>query len=498
MEVTNETNKKVLKQMTNPKKVWELFLALCEIPRASGNMKGIREALLGHAKKLNFEAKTDEIGNVLIKIPATKGKEKKPSVCLQGHMDMVATKDENLEFDFATDPITTKIDGEWLTAEGTTLGADNGIGIALGLALLEEDFKHGPLELLFTVDEETTMEGAFKVDQNGFINSKYMINIDSEEDGTICFGSAGGFERNLRLPLNEIEKIPEGMKRVDLYLHELLGGHTGVQIHENRANAIKWVSRLLLGVENIDYLLATFTGGHAKNAIPSSAKASILVPEESVKDFKESINATHKLIMKEFEVVETKGVILELTEPEEEVEKVYDRKTTLKFFQFLLAIPHGVIRMSPDVEGLVESSQSVSIAKIVDDVLDVLIFARSSSLSQMQLLKEKMRAIARLSGADYVEPEGSDFPPWQPQLRNNLLLDIMKKSYTQVYKKEPHCYAIHAGLECSIIQSFYQGMTPLSIGPTIINPHTTQESLQISTVSTTYDALKKTLELIAK
>ncbi|KAJ6237214.1 cytosol non-specific dipeptidase [Anaeramoeba flamelloides] len=498
MQVTNENNKKVLKELPSPKNVFEYFLALCEIPRCSGNMKGIRDALVKFGEEKEIETKVDEIGNVLFRKPGTKGLEDKPSVCLQVHMDMVGTKDEGLKFNFETDPIQTKIENGWLTAEGTTLGADNGIGIAFGLAVLTEEFEHGPIELLCTVDEETTMEGAFKVETEDFIKSKFMINVDSEEDAAICFGSAGGFERVFKLPLEQIEKVSEGYTQVNLYLHELLGGHTGVQIHENRANANKWMIRMLLAATSTEFLISSYTGGHAKNAIPSSCKVSVLVEEEKADKFMDLIQEMHRKLMEEFFVIETKGVVLEIEAAKPTSEGALTLESTVQMLDFIHAIPHGVMRMSPEVEGLVESSQSVSIVKIVEDALEILVFARSSSYSQLKILDQQLGSIASLSGAEYIKKDGSDFPPWEPMLRDNLLLESMKTAFKKIYKKEPHCYAIHAGLECSIIQDKYEGMIPLSIGPTITDPHSPQEKLEISTVESCYKLLKETLMTIAK
>ncbi|KAJ3439389.1 cytosol non-specific dipeptidase [Anaeramoeba flamelloides] len=498
MQITNKNNLKTLEQLPSPKNVFEYFLALCEIPRCSGNMKGIRDALVKFGEEKNIETKVDEIGNVLFRKPGTKGFEDKPSVCLQVHMDMVGTKDEGLKFNFETDPITTKIENGWLTAEGTTLGADNGIGIAFGLAVLTEEFEHGPIEMLCTVDEETTMEGAFNVETEDFIKSQFMINVDSEEDAAICFGSAGGFERLFKLAVEHVEEIPKGYTQVNLYLHELLGGHTGVQIHENRASANKWMVRMLLAAASTEFLISSYTGGHAKNAIPSSCKTSVLVAEEKVDKFMDLVQEMHGKLMEEFFVIETKGIVLELEAVKVTVESALTLESSVQMLDFVHAIPHGVMRMSPEVEGLVESSQSVSIVKLAENVLEILVFARSSSYSQLTYLDKQLGSIASLSGAEYIKEAGSDFPPWEPMLRDNKLLESMKTAFKKVYKKEPHCYAIHAGLECSIIQDKYERMVPLSIGPTITDPHSPQEKLEIKTVETCYELLKETLITIAK
>ncbi|KAJ3441877.1 cytosol non-specific dipeptidase [Anaeramoeba flamelloides] len=499
MEAKNSTNKKVLKSLLEPKKVFNLFLGICEIPRASGNTEAITESLINYGEKLGVQTKMDKIGNVLFNVPATKGFEKKPSVCIQTHMDMFAKKDEGINFDFEVDIIKTKIDKGWLTAQGTTLGADNGIGMALSLALLTEEFDHGPLELLFTVDGKTTLKGALQLPKKNFIKSKYLINLDSEEDGRICFGSAGGIERILNLPLIYAEELPKRHTQVDLYLHELLGGDTGTEIHENRANAIKWMTRLLTGACGNGFVIANLHAGISKYNIPSECRVSVLVPDGKVDQFMMSVQETHEQLLEEYYVIETKGIILEVLRQEQQKYKnVLTLDSTLAALDLLHAIPHGILRMSTEVEDLVESSQSLSMMKIVDQKLSIVIFARSSSYSQLRFLDQQLSSIATLSGSEYIKNEKEDFPPWEPKLRNNLLLDTMNKAFSQVYKRQSDCYAIHGVLECSIIQDKYKGLIPLSIGPNIINSNSTNEKLEIKSVNNTFKLLKRTLELIIK
>ncbi|KAJ3439245.1 cytosol non-specific dipeptidase [Anaeramoeba flamelloides] len=497
MEIKTKNNQKVLKSLGQPKNVFELFLGVCEIPHVSGNLDPIREALVKYGKKIKVETIVDEIGNVLFRKPATKGYEKKPSICIQGHMDMVGTKDEGLEFNFETDPISTKIEKGWLTAQGTTLGADNGIGVAMGLALLTENIKHGPLEVLLTVDEETSMVGAFNL-KNDLLQSKYLINVDSEEDGRICIGSAGGFKCIIHQPITRMESLPEGVTQIQLKLHDLMGGHTGVQIHEGRANACKWMCRLLCSALETGFYISEFKAGHAKNAIPSTASVTLLVPDENIEQFKENIEKTHLNILEEFFVVEVNGVILDqIIDNQVTVESCLDKKSTVGILDMIQAIHHGVVRMSPDVEGLVESSQSLSICTLGETTFDSLVFARSSTKSQIVLLEKQLRSIATLTGSEFEKLAG-EYPPWQPMVRNNYLLDTVKKVYYQTFKKKPDCYAIHAGLECSLIQSKYEGMIPISIGPQIESPHSTQERMEIRTVATSYQLLKNLIETMAK
>lgn len=501
-QINSEDNLKSLEKITSGKRIFETFLGIVEVPRPSGSIETIRDLLIQWAEKHEFESQLDSIGNVIIRVPATKGCEAAPIVCLQGHMDIVATSDE--PFDFKTQTITTELidDGKWLTAKGTTLGADNGIGIALALTIAtDEKVSHGPLELLFTVDEETTMVGAFGLEQN-ILRSSYLLNIDSEDDGMICVGSAGGSDKTLTIPIEKVD-APEAAQ-MKVRISGFMGGHSGVDIHLGRASANVWMSRCLSAAMDVapSMTIASITGGHVKNAIAGTAEAIISVKEEELEVAERAIQEVHAAMQREYRVIETKGIEIVLSRLEEEsrASKVMIRESAAKVLGFVLSIPHGVIRIHPEIPGLVEASQNLAIVQTTEDSVIVSLFIRSSSESQLVLAENRLKAICRLAGAEYAEDKSKDFPIWEPNTVSNPVLDHAVSAYKKVFRgKEPIVYSIHAGLENAVIQLRYPNLEgSVSIGPTIREPHSTQERLEIETVQKNYDFLAKLLENIGK
>ncbi|KAJ5072918.1 aminoacyl-histidine dipeptidase [Anaeramoeba ignava] len=474
-----ERNTELLKKLGEPKELFQYFLALTEIPRVSGNVKPISEALIDFAKKHKIEVKTDKTGNILFRKQATKGNEDSVSVCLQAHMDMVGTKEPDYEFDFAKDPLNVFEKDGWLNAKSTTLGGDDGAGIAMILAAMtDKEAVHGPLEGLFTVDEE-------------------MLIVKMRK---ICIGSAGGSERKIELPLNQIEIPKEYDTKIELYLHGLLGGHTGCDIHEGRANSIKWLTRILLNCMESEFLIANFSSGHATNAIPNSGKVIVVLKSKDVENFKKKAEEMNEKIINEYKSIETKQPKLEMKTLDSnfEIKKVCDIQSGKKLLDLLLIIPHGVFRFSPDVTGLVESSQSCSICTIKESTAIIEILARSSVLSQVTLLDQELESICNLSSAKFIADKSSDFPPWAPIVHNNPLLDTMKSTFNELYQKQPEVYAIHAGLECACINIKYPEMISVSIGPQIYGAHSVDEKMSIQSFRETHKFLMKSLENLSK
>ncbi|KAJ4459164.1 aminoacyl-histidine dipeptidase [Paratrimastix pyriformis] len=488
----NPTYQAVFDALPEPKPVWKHFLGMMQVPRESGHPEQIRAWLLEQARTLGLQSAVDRVGNVVIRKPATPGLEGRPSICLQAHMDMVCEKTKESTHNFDTDALVPRLlDGNTkLMATNTTLGADNGIGDAMALAILEDrTIQHGPIECLFTVDEETTMKGAAEIEA-GFLQSHYLINVDSEEDWRICIGCAGGFEAHIRQPLSWIQ-APGA--RIQLELHKLLAGHSGVEIHKGRANANKLLCRLLhQGIQSVTpfALLQSLVGGTKKNVIPGASKAVIVVPEEHVERVMAALHAKFEQIKTEWKTAEPEMELAMSVLPERTGFALCP-SSTRKALDLILAVPHGVLRMSPDVAGLVESS--INAAKVtlahghMENHLQIEFFARSSNNNAMPWIYEKLGCIARLAGAQLSE-RLHDFPGWLPNMASPLLATA-KQVFTEVMKKEPEIYAIHAGLECGMFQAKYPGMDCISVGPYMTDVHSPKETLYVNTVPKVYELL---------
>jgi len=474
-----------------PKIVWKHFDEIRKIPRCSKHEEKIREYIINFAKKNNLKFKIDKPGNVVISKPASRGMEGKPVVVLQGHMDMVCEKNSEVKFDFTKDQIQLKLKGDILTADGTTLGADNGIGLAISLAILEDkSLKHGPLEALYTVDEETGLTGAFALESD-MLSGRILLNLDSEDFGVITVGCAGGGDSKIELPV-ETQTIEGNIQSMIIKVSGLRGGHSGVDIHEQRGNAIKILARMLWKAsKNFDFFITEITGGDKHNAIPREATAKISIDKNKEDNFIKTLKSEEKDIFEEIKPIDPNFKL--------EIEKTNTFKSALtkdsqkKILNLLHGLPHGVDKMSYDIPNLVETS--TNLAKVSFNEKNVLIIfsTRSSIKSALQNLRDRIRAISELADAKVTEE--TPYPGWKPNL-DSKILKLSKKIFKDLYGAEPKVEAIHAGLECGIIGEKFPGMDMISIGPTLKYPHSPEEQLHVSTVEKFYKYLLKILENI--
>ena len=474
-----------------PKLVWKHFDEIRKIPRCSKHEEKIREYVIDFAKQQGLKTKVDKTGNVVILKPGSNGMENKPTVVLQGHMDMVCEKNSDVEFDFTKDAIKLKLDGDILTADGTTLGADNGIGLAISLAILEDkSLKHGPIEALFTIDEETGLTGAFAMESN-MLTGKILLNLDSEDFGVITVGCAGGGDSMVELPL-KTKPINGSLRSMNVKVSGLRGGHSGVDAHEQRGNAIKLLTRMLWKAsENYDFYLSDIKGGDKHNAIPREAYAIVSVDEKDKDKFISTMKAEGKDILEEIKPIDPKFTVgfEDISKPS----KAFDKDSQMKLLNLIHGLPHGVDKMSYDINGLVETSTNLATVALKDDNAVIGLSSRSSIKSALQDFRDRIRATATLAGAEVTEEK--PYPGWKPNLNSNIL-KLSKKIFKDMYNKEPVVEAIHAGLECGIIGEKFPGMDMISIGPTIKYPHSPEEQVHVSTVSKFYKYVLKLLESI--
>lgn len=459
-----------------PKKVFEFFAEILQIPRPSKKEDKIIEYLLKWGNDRKLETLRDEIGNVLIRKPATKGLEAKPWVCLQSHMDMVCEKNSDKVFDFEKDAIETYIEDGWLKAKGTTLGADDGIGMAMALAILDsDDIEHGNIECLFTVDEETGLSGAEALSED-FLNSRILINLDSEDEGELFIGCAGGKDTMGKIPY-ELEPSPKG-KAYKISVFGGKGGHSGDDINKGLANANKVLNRILWTLnDTMDYALASFEGGNLRNAIAREANAVVVVDDEDAKEMIEMVKKYNEDIRFEFRSTEPNlGVKIEEVERPKEV---IDPMTQEDLLNVLYAIPHGVLSMSREIPNFVETSTNLASVKMVDNCFVIATSQRSSIETAKEAACDRNEACLRLVGADVTHGDG--YPGWVPNPQSKIL-KIAEQSYEKLFGKKPIVRAIHAGLECGLIGEKYKGMDMISFGPTLRGVHSPDEKLEIKTV----------------
>jgi dipeptidase D len=474
-----------------PKALWKHFYSITQVPRPSGKKEAIAAFLENYGKSLGLETLRDEIGNVLVRKPATPGMENRQAVVLQAHMDMVPQKNSGVSHNFEIDPIDAYIDGEWVTAKDTTLGADNGIGIAAAMAVLEsKDLVHPAIEMFFTVDEETGMHGAFGL-KPGFLKGDILINMDSEDEGELYVGCAGGLDANISFNYKEVE-VPEGDVALKVSLTGLKGGHSGVDIHLQRANANKLMFRFLkLAVAECEARLASIDGGSLRNAIPREAFAVITVPAEGVDDVMDLLDEMETLFVEEFAGVEN-GISLKAEEvalptgliPEEVQDDLINGVT---------ACFNGVYRVLPELPSVVETSNNLAIIKSDGSKIELKSLMRSSVDSRKDELASVIESNFALAGAK-VEMSGG-YPGWKPNLDSPILKE-MTAIYEKMYAKTPKIMIIHAGLECGILGTHYPKMDMISFGPTIRYPHSPDEKVKIETVQLFWDFLVETLKNI--
>ncbi|MFA5834040.1 MAG: aminoacyl-histidine dipeptidase [Bacteroidota bacterium] len=460
-----------------PQLLWKYFAEISKIPRGSKNEKAIAAYVMSVAKQFGLEAKQDKKMNVVVKVPATSGRENAPSVCLQGHLDMVPEKNKEKVHDFTKDPIELVRKGNMLMANGTTLGADNGVAVATNLAVMEDrSIQHGPLELLFTVDEETGLTGANNL-KPGFLESKTLINLDSEEEGSLFVGCSGGRNTIGTWKLAQ-ENAPKGTVAVKVIVKGLKGGHSGLEIDKGRGNSIKIINRVLIGLESVGARLSSIEGGNKSNAIPREAEAIIFVSKKDLKKATKIIAQWNDTIKAELSSVEP-DLIITSEQVEVKKGKVVKKVLQSSLFQTISALPHGVLKMSADIPELVETSTNVAIIKTDKKQIEIITSQRSSVSSEISEALQSMASIFILGGAKAQHTEG--YPGWKPNL-NSKILSVAKNSYKGLYGVEPHVKAIHAGLECGIIGEKYPGMDMLSYGPTLEGVHSPDEKIHIDTV----------------
>ncbi|HIY68353.1 MAG TPA: aminoacyl-histidine dipeptidase [Candidatus Alistipes intestinigallinarum] len=473
-----------------PTLVWKHFAEIVRIPRPSSHEEQIRRYVLDTAHKLGLEAREDEAHNIYVRKPATPGMENRKGVILQAHLDMVPQKNNDKEFDFEKDPIDAYIDGEWVTADGTTLGADNGIGVASILAVLEDDtLQHGPLEALFTATEETGMDGAFGL-KGGLLQGDILLNLDSETEGELYVGCAGGLDANMLFDYAEVPTPAEGYSAVKVVVKGLKGGHSGIQIVCQRANANKTLFRFL-NEAPCETLLASVDGGGLRNAIPREAEATVLVPTEELGTFTEALAAYKEVIVAEYAGIEDS--IEMYVEACDRPAGMLPRETAAALIRAVVACPDGVQKMSMAMPGLVQTS--TNLARVVSDGRTVKLqcLLRSSVRSEKRALGESIAALFALAGAQ-TELSG-EYDGWNPNMASPIL-KAMTASYEHLYGRKPAVTAIHAGLECGIIGSNYPGLDMISFGPTICYPHSPDEKVEIASVGKFYDFLTDTLRNI--
>jgi dipeptidase D len=473
-----------------PLSVWKYFKEILVIPRPSKKEEKIIEYLLEFGKKYKLETLQDEVGNVLIRKPATKGMENRKSVVLQSHIDMVCEKNSDKEHDFEKDPIDTFIKDGWVYAKGTTLGADDGIGVATQLAILAaENIKHGPIECLFTVDEETGLSGAFGL-QPGFLESEILLNLDSEDEGQLFIGCAGGQDTLAWLPY-DLEAAPEDHKAYKIMVAGLKGGHSGDDIDKGLGNANKMLSRFLWTYKDqFELKLNLFDGGNLRNAIAREAYANILVPEKSAASMAAKIKGFEDMLKNEFHVTEPnlRFTIEEIAMPD----TVIDGDSFTVLINAIYACPHGVIAMSQEIDDFVETSTNLASVKFVEEN-EILITTsqRSSVESEKQDVTNMVTSVFKLAGGRTKTTDG--YPGWTPN-PNSEIVDLSVKHYKELFKTEPEVLAIHAGLECGLIGDKYPKMDMISYGPTIKGAHSPDERLEIDTVKKFWDLTLEILE----
>ena len=474
-----------------PECIWRNFDALTQVPRPSGHLEKVQQFLLDFAKNTGVEAFKDEAGNIVMRKPATPGMENRKTVILQAHMDMVPQKEKTSTHNFETDPIQTYIDGEWVRAKGTTLGADDGLGVAAIMAVMEaKDLKHGPIEALITADEETGMYGANGL-PGGELEGEILLNLDTEQEGELIIGSAGGVDITATLDYQEAESDKTDAA-VKITIKGLKGGHSGLEICEGRGNANKMMVRIVReAIAEDEACLASWHGGNMRNAIPREAEVVLTLPKENVEDlkaivaeYKETFNNEYKGIESDIEVVAEDVALPEMIVPQEIQDNLVDA---------IYAAHNGVWRYIPTMPEIVETSSNLAIVDIDGGKAAIKILARSSSETMKEDLSTSLESCFNMAGMK-VEFSGA-YGGWDPNIDSELI-KVMRNIYKNLFNEEPTVQVVHAGLECSIILSKYPGLDICSFGPTLLSPHTPTERAHWPSTTKFWDLLVKTLEEI--
>jgi len=465
-----------------PASVWAYFKEILDIPRPSKKEEKIIAYLKEFGKKYELETLQDEVGNILIRKPATPGMENRKSVVLQSHVDMVCEKNSDKVHDFEKDPIDTFIKDGWVYAKGTTLGADDGIGIAAQLAILAaDDIKHGPIECLFTIDEETGLTGAFGLKPN-FLQSEILLNLDSEDEGQLFIGCAGGQDTLAWLPFDK-EDIPKGYTAHKIMVSGLKGGHSGDEINKGLGNANKILNRFLWeSREELGLKLSSFDGGNLRNAIAREAFAIVMISEENEADLNEFVQNYQEIFRAEYHTTEP-DLAFDLSK-NEIPDFIIDNDSVDELLNAIYACPHGVITMSQDIEDFVETSTNLASVKVQEDEILITTSQRSSVESAKIDICNMVASVFHLAGARIKHSDG--YPGWAPD-PNSEIVDITEAAYKRLFKTDPEVLAIHAGLECGLIGDKYPGMDMVSYGPTIKGAHSPDERIEIETVRKFWD-----------
>ncbi|MGL1957662.1 MAG: aminoacyl-histidine dipeptidase [Colwellia sp.] len=478
-----------------PTSLWQLFEKICSIPHPSKHEQKISAWIQTWATALGLAVKEDAVGNIFIKKPATKGMEDCKGIILQAHMDMVPQKNNDTNHDFLTDPIKPYIidSGDWVTADGTTLGADNGVGLASTLAVLASDeLVHGPLEVLVTIDEEAGMSGAFGLEA-GWLEGDILINTDSEQEGEVYMGCAGGIDGSATFNLT-FEDTPNDYQAFNLSISGLKGGHSGVDIHTGRANANKLLVRFLLNASSVfDIRLTELNGGSLRNAIPREANASFVVAKAEVEALKAAVAQYLSTIKSNLNVIETDLELL-LISPED-FDQCWTKPTQHAILRALNACPNGVMRMSDDIEGIVETSLNLGIIRCKGTKFTAMTLIRSLHDDGRLETQRSVQSVFELAGADIVF--SSSYPGWKPDT-SSAIMKIVSDTYQDLFDKKPAIMVIHAGLECGLFKTAYPKLDMVSIGPTIKFPHSPDEKIEIATVEQYWQLLTSVLANIPK
>ena len=475
----------------SPQPLWDIFAKICSIPHPSYHEEQLAEHIMGWAKEKGLHAERDQVGNILIRKPATAGMENRKPVVLQAHLDMVPQKNNDTVHDFTKDPIQPYIDGDWVKARGTTLGADNGIGMASALAVLADDsVQHGPLEVLLTMTEEAGMDGAFGLQAN-WLQADILINTDSEEEGEIYMGCAGGIDFISTLPLSR-EAVPAGFQTFKLTLKGLKGGHSGGDIHLGLGNANKLLARFLAGhAAELDLRLVDFNGGTLRNAIPREAFATVAVPAAKADELKKLSSVYLDILKNELSAKEKNlTVVLESVSTDKAALTTQSRDT---FIQLLNATPNGVIRNSDVAKGVVETSLNVGVVTMGDDSAEIICLIRSLIDTGKEYVVSMLESLGTLAGAK-TSAKGS-YPGWQPDASSPVMA-LVRETYQRLFNSTPNIQVIHAGLECGLFKKPYPNMDMVSIGPTITGPHSPDEQVHIESVGHSWTLLTELLKAI--
>ncbi|WP_435947280.1 beta-Ala-His dipeptidase [Dryocola sp. BD586] len=475
----------------SPQPLWDIFAKICSIPHPSYHEEQLAEHILSWAKEKGLHVERDQVGNILIRKPATAGMENRKAVVLQAHLDMVPQKNNDTVHDFTKDPIQPYIDGEWVKARGTTLGADNGIGMASALAVLaDETVAHGPLEVLLTMTEEAGMDGAFGL-QAGWLQADILINTDSEEEGEIYMGCAGGIDFITTLPVQR-EAVPAGFETYKLTIKGLKGGHSGAEIHLGLGNANKLLARFLFAhAAELDARLIDLNGGTLRNAIPREGSAILAVPADKAALLKELADNFLAILKNELGAVEKNTTVL--VEPVSNTQPALTAGSRDTFIKLLNATPNGVIRNSDAVKGVVETSLNVGVVTLSEESAEIICLIRSLIDTGKDYVVDMLKSLGQLAGAQTIA-KGS-YPGWQPDA-NSPVMGLVRETYQKLFNKTPNIMVIHAGLECGLFKKPYPDMDMVSIGPTITGPHSPDEQVHIESVGQYWTLLTELLKAI--